>query len=198
MKPKTRYNIGLVQRKGVTVQTVGRETPPEFYALYCQTARRNGFKSGPFNHFSALFQGLAASPDHSELVFLARPARTGHPGRRHRRHLRQGRELSTARRPTQRQPHGPESHVLDSHAPRPRTRLHDLRNGRRLARRGPVSPILRSTASRPASAAASNTAAAPGTTPWIRTPTGSSATPNGCTGADGTPDTATLDDTKSN
>ena len=70
MKPKTRYNIGLAQRKGVTVQTVGRENLPEFYALYCQTARRNGFKPGPFNHFNALFHGLAASSDHSELVFL--------------------------------------------------------------------------------------------------------------------------------
>ncbi len=70
MKPKTRYNIGLAQRKGVTVQTVGRENLPEFYALYCQTARRNGFTPGPINHFSALFQGLATSSDHSELVFL--------------------------------------------------------------------------------------------------------------------------------
>ncbi|GAB6113095.1 lipid II:glycine glycyltransferase FemX [Desulfomicrobium salsuginis] len=70
MKPKTRYNIGLAQRKGVTVQTVGREKLPEFYALYCQTARRNGFKQCGYDHFAVLFQSLASSPDHSELLFL--------------------------------------------------------------------------------------------------------------------------------
>jgi lipid II:glycine glycyltransferase (peptidoglycan interpeptide bridge formation enzyme) len=70
MKPKTRYNIGLAQRKGVTVQTVGSENLPEFYTLYCQTAQRNSFKKCSYEHFTALFQCLAASSDHSELVFL--------------------------------------------------------------------------------------------------------------------------------
>ena len=45
MKPKTRYNIGLAQRKGVTVRTVSADNLPEFHALYCQTAQRNGFAS---------------------------------------------------------------------------------------------------------------------------------------------------------
>ena len=70
MKPKTRYNIGLARRKGVTVQTVGSESLGAFHDLYCQTARRNGFKPCGRNHFAALFQGLASSPDHSELLFL--------------------------------------------------------------------------------------------------------------------------------
>lgn len=70
MKPKTRYNIGLAQRKGVTVQVVGSEKLPEFYTLYCQTAQRNSFKKCSYEHFAALFQCLAASSGHSELVFL--------------------------------------------------------------------------------------------------------------------------------
>lgn len=70
MKPKTRYNIGLAERKGVRVQTVGSENLPEFYTLYCQTAQRNSFKKRSYEHFAALFQCLAASSGHSELVFL--------------------------------------------------------------------------------------------------------------------------------
>jgi lipid II:glycine glycyltransferase (peptidoglycan interpeptide bridge formation enzyme) len=70
MKPKARYNIGLARRKGVTVQPVGREMLPEFHALYCQTARRNGFAPCGYSHVAALFQNLVSSPDHSELLFL--------------------------------------------------------------------------------------------------------------------------------
>jgi lipid II:glycine glycyltransferase (peptidoglycan interpeptide bridge formation enzyme) len=70
MKPKTRYNIGLASRKGVRVEAVGRESLPEFYALYCRTAQRNGFPACVYDHFAALFRGLASSPDHSELLFL--------------------------------------------------------------------------------------------------------------------------------
>ena len=70
MKPKTRYNISLAQRKGVTVQVVGSEKLPEFYTLYCQTAQRNSFKKCSYEHFTALFQCLAASSGHSELVLL--------------------------------------------------------------------------------------------------------------------------------
>ena len=70
MKPKTRYNIGLAQRKGVTVHEVTAESLPDFHALYCQTARRNGFKPCGHTHFAAMFQCLASTPDHSELMFL--------------------------------------------------------------------------------------------------------------------------------
>jgi hypothetical protein len=70
MKPKTRYNIGLARRKGVTVRCAGPESLPDFFDLYCQTARRNGFESCGYGHFAALFQSLASSPGHSELLFL--------------------------------------------------------------------------------------------------------------------------------
>jgi lipid II:glycine glycyltransferase (peptidoglycan interpeptide bridge formation enzyme) len=70
MKPKTRYNIGLARRKGVTVQPAGLASLPEFHALYLQTARRNGFRPCGFRHFAALFQGLASARGESGLFFL--------------------------------------------------------------------------------------------------------------------------------
>lgn len=41
MKPKTRYNIRLSERKGVRVQAYGLEKLDRWYALYGETARRN-------------------------------------------------------------------------------------------------------------------------------------------------------------
>ncbi|MBE1425904.1 lipid II:glycine glycyltransferase (peptidoglycan interpeptide bridge formation enzyme) [Desulfomicrobium macestii] len=70
MKAKTRYNIGLAQRKGVTARTVSAENLPEFHALYCQTAQRNGFAPCSFENFAALFKCRLAARGNSELVFL--------------------------------------------------------------------------------------------------------------------------------
>jgi len=70
MKVKTRYNIGLAQRKGVTVRTVNAENLPEFHALYCQTAQRNGFAQCSYENFAALFKCRFADRGNSELVFL--------------------------------------------------------------------------------------------------------------------------------
>ena len=70
MKPKTRYNIGLARRKGVTVRTVGPESLPDFHALYRQTALRNGFRPCGYTHFATLFHCLAAGRGGSELLFL--------------------------------------------------------------------------------------------------------------------------------
>lgn len=70
MKAKTRYNIGLAQRKGVTVRTVSAENLPEFHALYSQTAQRNGFSPCSFEHFATLFKCRFAGRGNSELVFL--------------------------------------------------------------------------------------------------------------------------------
>jgi lipid II:glycine glycyltransferase (peptidoglycan interpeptide bridge formation enzyme) len=70
MKAKTRYNIGLARRKGVTVTPASMDKLPTFYDLYCQTARRNGFPSCDYRHFAALFQAHAQKSDTSELHFL--------------------------------------------------------------------------------------------------------------------------------
>ena len=68
MKPKTRYNIGLARRKGVTVQEGGNLA--DFYCLYEQTAKRNGFLPCCMEQFSAMFRcnfGAAAGAD---IIFL--------------------------------------------------------------------------------------------------------------------------------
>jgi lipid II:glycine glycyltransferase (peptidoglycan interpeptide bridge formation enzyme) len=70
MKAKTRYNIGLAQRKGVTVRTVNADSLPEFHALYCQTAQRNGFAPCDYENFAALFKCRFAGKGNSDLVFL--------------------------------------------------------------------------------------------------------------------------------
>lgn len=70
MKPKTRYNIGLARRKGVTILPGSADNLPDFHALYEQTARRNGFTPCGQRHFAAMFHGLLAAPEHTELLFL--------------------------------------------------------------------------------------------------------------------------------
>lgn len=70
MKPKTRYNIGLARKKGVSVFRASMDMLPVFYNLYLQTAKRNGFPSCSYHHFSALFSATAHSGKGSETFFL--------------------------------------------------------------------------------------------------------------------------------
>jgi lipid II:glycine glycyltransferase (peptidoglycan interpeptide bridge formation enzyme) len=70
MKPKTRYNIRLAERKGVRAAPVTPDQLPMFYKLYCQTARRNGFFASDYRYFKALFASHAPASDSPELVFL--------------------------------------------------------------------------------------------------------------------------------
>lgn len=74
MKTKTRYNIHLAQRKGVTVIRADVSSLPIFYDLYLQTAKRNGFSPCGYNCFSALFdpedrEDGAEQTDSPELFF---------------------------------------------------------------------------------------------------------------------------------
>ncbi|HOO39837.1 MAG TPA: peptidoglycan bridge formation glycyltransferase FemA/FemB family protein [Syntrophales bacterium] len=66
MKPKTRYNIRLAQRKEVRVFPATTDMLPVFYELYLQTANRNGFPAGTYQHFSTLFK----NPGSSDILFL--------------------------------------------------------------------------------------------------------------------------------
>jgi peptidoglycan pentaglycine glycine transferase (the first glycine) len=51
MKQKTRYNIRLAVKKGVTTRVGGEADLPAFYALYQATARRDGFAIRPFAYY---------------------------------------------------------------------------------------------------------------------------------------------------
>ncbi|MFV0423780.1 lipid II:glycine glycyltransferase FemX [Oleidesulfovibrio sp.] len=70
MKPKTRYNIRLAIRKGVTIRQATIDNLPDFHNLYHQTAQRNRFSSCDQEHFIAMFHGLAAKHNNSDLLFL--------------------------------------------------------------------------------------------------------------------------------
>lgn len=70
MKSKTRYNIRLARKKGVSVFRASVDSLPLFYRLYLQTAKRNGFPPGTYSHFSALFSAHAHKGGSSETIFL--------------------------------------------------------------------------------------------------------------------------------
>ncbi|MEG0655937.1 MAG: peptidoglycan bridge formation glycyltransferase FemA/FemB family protein, partial [Mucinivorans sp.] len=55
MKPKTRYNIGLAQRKGVEVRLSTIEDLKIWYALYVDTAQRNGLHVNDIKYFHSVF-----------------------------------------------------------------------------------------------------------------------------------------------
>jgi lipid II:glycine glycyltransferase (peptidoglycan interpeptide bridge formation enzyme) len=55
MKPKWRYNIRLAEKKGVVVTREGAEALEHFYALYQETARRDGIAIHPLSYYRQLF-----------------------------------------------------------------------------------------------------------------------------------------------
>ncbi len=56
MKPKTRYNIRLAARKGVTVRQGGLDDLETFYQLYAVTSRRDGFVIRPQAYYMDVWQ----------------------------------------------------------------------------------------------------------------------------------------------
>lgn len=71
MKPKTRYNIGLSQRKGVNVRRAGMEHISTWYELYRETALRNGLYINGIDYFTSVITARAddtLSPAHVELL----------------------------------------------------------------------------------------------------------------------------------
>ena len=51
MKSKTRYNVRLASRRGVTVRAGGKEEIPLFYAMYAETGERDGFLIRPLSYY---------------------------------------------------------------------------------------------------------------------------------------------------
>jgi len=71
MKPKTRYNIGLSIRKGVTVRSVGAEYLPTWYKMYQETATRNNFYLHNIEYFHAVFLGkLSNQCEYTDVMLL--------------------------------------------------------------------------------------------------------------------------------
>jgi lipid II:glycine glycyltransferase (peptidoglycan interpeptide bridge formation enzyme) len=66
MKPKTRYNINLSQRKGVTVRQGRKEDLIEVYKLLLETAGRNKFRLHPQNYYWQIWENLA--PDSLKIL----------------------------------------------------------------------------------------------------------------------------------
>jgi peptidoglycan pentaglycine glycine transferase (the first glycine) len=55
MKPKTRYNVRLAQRRGVRVRAGDEDDLPTFYRLYAHTGRRDGFLVRPYPYYKAVW-----------------------------------------------------------------------------------------------------------------------------------------------
>lgn len=70
MKPKTRYNIRLAQRRGVEVFQASPNLLPAFYKFYRQTAERSHFPPCEYKHFAALFPAESSAPGSPEILFL--------------------------------------------------------------------------------------------------------------------------------
>lgn len=75
MKPKTRYNIRLAQRRGVRVVPVSPRRLDEWYAMYSETMARHGKPVHGYEHFLRVFD--AADQTVSATI------RPGAPRRRH-------------------------------------------------------------------------------------------------------------------
>ena len=71
MKPKTRYNIRLAGRKGVTVTESGLDRLHAWYRLYLQTADRAGFVRHRYEYFNALFEADQERHDSASIHLLA-------------------------------------------------------------------------------------------------------------------------------
>lgn len=61
MHEKTRYNIRLAERKGVTIHTVTNGAANQFLALQHQTAQRKGIHPHPDSYFRAMLLSLTPS-----------------------------------------------------------------------------------------------------------------------------------------
>lgn len=61
MKPKTRYNIGLAQRRGVRVRSASPRELGLWFGMYRRTMERHGKRVHRFDHFSNLFEAVRQS-----------------------------------------------------------------------------------------------------------------------------------------
>ncbi len=79
MHKKTRYNIRLSLRKGVTVRTGKLEDLSTWYDLYTETCQRNGIYLHDISFFRDLFSADRVSPGESIRLLLAEDTTTNCP-----------------------------------------------------------------------------------------------------------------------
>ena len=75
MRPKTRYNIRLAERRGVRVRIGTSDDLAEWYLLYLETAERNGIARHDFRHFASVFADTsegAGGVDRPQLLLAER------------------------------------------------------------------------------------------------------------------------------
>jgi lipid II:glycine glycyltransferase (peptidoglycan interpeptide bridge formation enzyme) len=71
MKSKGRYNIRLAHKRGVRVRSGGAGELETFYALYRETARRDGLKIHALSYYQALFAHCAEYPGQELRLYFA-------------------------------------------------------------------------------------------------------------------------------
>jgi lipid II:glycine glycyltransferase (peptidoglycan interpeptide bridge formation enzyme) len=71
MKPKCRYNIALAERKGVTVRRADGRGLDVFYALLCETARRDGIAVHGEAYYRSLFDSASGKPGVDLRLYIA-------------------------------------------------------------------------------------------------------------------------------
>jgi lipid II:glycine glycyltransferase (peptidoglycan interpeptide bridge formation enzyme) len=71
MKSKGRYNIRLAHKRGVRVRSGGAENLEQFYALYQETARRDGISIHALSYYRTLFAHCAEYPGQELRLYLA-------------------------------------------------------------------------------------------------------------------------------
>jgi lipid II:glycine glycyltransferase (peptidoglycan interpeptide bridge formation enzyme) len=71
MKPKWRYNIGLAEKRGVVVRRLDEEGLGMFYALFQETAKRDGINIHSLEYYQTLFTHCADYPGQELRLYLA-------------------------------------------------------------------------------------------------------------------------------
>jgi lipid II:glycine glycyltransferase (peptidoglycan interpeptide bridge formation enzyme) len=77
-KPKTRYNIGLAVRHGVTVRPASLDEWDDIFPLFEETSRRDGFPIHTKGYYAALLSGLDGRPEAGGLARLTVAEHQGH------------------------------------------------------------------------------------------------------------------------
>ncbi len=75
MKPKTRYNIRLSQRKGVSVRVLGLDQLDLWYQIYSETAKRNNIYLHSIDYFTSILKvDVADTNSPAEVMLLVAEA----------------------------------------------------------------------------------------------------------------------------